>query len=212
VFVPTETDLPQEKRARPTFDDVMRARTAGLIQPVAQGLARLRIHPNTLTLLGFVLNGFGGLLAATGCVRIAGLTTLIASSTDALDGALARSSGQQSRFGAFLDSTLDRLSEGAVLLGLLWWFGTQGKLPTTAVVGATLLGSVMVSYARARAEGVGYTCKVGLLTRAPRVLLLGFGMLLPTLLQPILAAMCALTWFTVAQRIFHVYRTAQREP
>lgn len=209
--MPTDKDVPKDAGARPTFDDVLRRSTIGITEPVASGLAQWKVHPNTVTLVGFLLNVVAATLAGFGWIQIAGLVTLTASSTDAVDGALARSTGQQSRFGAFLDSTLDRLSEGAVLMGLLWWYGTQSKLPTVALIGATLLGSVMVSYTRARAEGVGYTCKVGLLTRAPRVTLLGLGMLVPSLLQPVLAVTCLLTWFTVAQRIVHVYRSAQRE-
>ncbi|MBN1246437.1 MAG: CDP-alcohol phosphatidyltransferase family protein [Anaerolineae bacterium] len=210
--MPTKKDVSKHLAPRPTFDDVLRTRAAGITQPVAVELARWKVHPNTVTLVGFLLNVVAGALALRGWVQAAGVMTLLGSSTDALDGALARSTGQQSRFGAFLDSTLDRLSEGTVLLGLLWWYSAQGRVPVVMLIGATLLGSVMVSYTRARAEGVGYACKVGLLTRAPRVVLLGLGMLIPVLLSPILLAMALLTWFTVFQRIGHVYRSAQREP
>jgi len=136
---------------------------------------------------------------------------LVASATDALDGTLARMTSQQSRFGAFLDSTLDRMSEGAVLIGLLTWFATQRMAGAAILVGLVLLGSLMVSYTRARAEGVGYSCKVGMLTRPMRVILLGVGMLLLWLV-PVLAILAVLTWATSIQRIVHVYHESKVNP
>jgi len=194
-----------------TVDDWLRARAVVITKPVAEGLARLNMHPNTLTIAGFVLNLVAGLIAASGRVVGAGILMLLASGIDAFDGALARTSGKQSRFGAFLDSSLDRLSEGTVLLGLLWWAMGQGQMLMAELLGLILLGSVMVSYTRARAEGVGYACKVGLLTRPPRVALLGLGMLTPWLL-PGLVVMAVLTWFTVAQRLAHVYAASRQDP
>lgn len=194
-----------------TVDDWLRTRAVVITQPVAEGLARLNLHPNTLTIAGFVLNVAAGLIAASGRVVVAGIVMLLASCIDGLDGALARTSGKQSRFGAFLDSSLDRLSEGAVLLGLLWWAMRQGQMAMAELLGLILLGSVMVSYTRARAEGVGYACKVGLLTRPARVAMLGLGMLTPWLLLD-LVVMTALTWFTVAQRVAHVYTTSREDP
>ena len=194
-----------------TIDDWLRARAAVITQPVAERLARLNMHPNTLTITGFVLNLAAGLIAASGRVVGAGILMLLASGLDGFDGALARTSGKQSRFGAFLDSSLDRLSEGAILLGLLWWTMGQGQTVMAELLGLTLLGSVMVSYTRARAEGVGYACKVGLLTRPLRVVLLGLGMLTPWLL-PDLVVMTVLTWYTVAQRVAHVYAASREDP
>jgi len=193
-----------------TVDDWLRARAAFITQPVAEGLTRLNMHPNTLTIAGFVLNLAAGLIAASGRVVGAGIVMLLASCMDGFDGALARTSGKQSRFGAFLDSSLDRLSEGAVLLGLLWWAMGQGQMLMAELLGLILLGSVMVSYTRARAEGVGYACKAGLLTRPLRVALLGLGMLTPWLLSD-LVVMAVLTWFTVAQRLAHVYAVSRQE-
>jgi len=194
-----------------TVDDLLRARAVAITQPVAEVLARLNMHPNTLTIAGFVLNLAAGLIAASGRLLGAGILMLLASCIDGFDGALARTAGKQSRFGAFLDSSLDRLSEGAVLLGLLWWAMGQGQMLMAELLGLILLGSVMVSYTRARAEGVGYVCKVGLLTRPARVALLGLGMLTPWLL-PDLMVMAALTWFTVAQRVAHVYAASRQDP
>jgi CDP-diacylglycerol---glycerol-3-phosphate 3-phosphatidyltransferase len=206
-----ETARLGKRESSMTVDDWLRAQAVGVVEPLARGMARLRLHPNTITILGFVLNAVAGTVLASGRVRLGAVVMLGASATDALDGALARATSQQSRFGAFLDSTLDRLSEGAVLLGLLaWWLQLQEDLGVLVAMLA-LLGSVMVSYTRARAEGVGYTCKVGLLTRPMRVILLGIGLLSPWPL-PILVVVTALTWFTVAQRVAHVYRESRRNP
>lgn len=136
---------------------------------------------------------------------------LVASAMDALDGTLARITSQQSRFGAFLDSTLDRLSEGAVLIGLLTWLIAERMDGAAILVGLVMLGSLMVSYTRARAEGVGYSCKVGMLTRPMRVILLGIGML-SLWLVPVLGILAVLTWVTSIQRIVHVYRESKLNP
>ncbi len=200
------------KRGTPlTMDDWLRAQAVGIIEPLAGALARLKLHPNTITLLGFALNAVAGLVLSTGKLGVGALVMLGASATDALDGALARATSQQSRFGAFLDSTLDRLSEGVVLLGLLAWWLQQGEDLGALVVMLALLGSVMVSYTRARAEGVGFDCKVGLLTRPMRVIVLGIGLLSPWPL-PVLIGLTVLTWFTVAQRVAYVYRESRRNP
>ncbi len=194
-----------------TTDDWLRARVVGIVTPIARTLARLQLHPNTITIVGFILNVTAGVIVATGRLGVGGIVMLVASATDALDGALARETSQQSRFGAFLDSTLDRLSEGAVLVGLLAWFLRQGMDLGVLMATLALLGSVMVSYTRARAEGVGYACKVGLLTRPMRVVVLAAGLLSPWPV-PVLIALTALTWFTVGQRMYHVYRESRQNP
>jgi CDP-diacylglycerol--glycerol-3-phosphate 3-phosphatidyltransferase len=128
-----------------------------------------------------------------------------------LDGSLARETGQESRFGAFLDSTLDRVSEGAVLFGLTVWAVRVGATATILLLFLILLGSVMVSYTRARAEGLGYTCEVGLFTRVVRVFVLAVGLIVPGTLRLVLIVMAALTWFTVAQRMAHVYKRSRQD-
>mgnify|MGYP006294517567 FL=1 len=149
-----------------------------------------------------------GAVLATGRLQLGGLLMLLTSSIDGLDGSLARETQQQSRFGAFLDSTLDRFSEGAVLFGLFLWAMREDLAMVAAILFLILLGSVMVSYTRARAEGLCYACEVGLLTRAVRILILAVGLIVPGILRLILIAMALLTWFTVAQRMAHVYRVS----
>ena len=194
-----------------TITDWARAQATVITYPIARVLEKLGLHPNTVTLVGFVLNvAVGGLMAA-GHPQLGGLLLLLASSTDALDGALARVAGTKSRFGAFLDSTLDRISEGALFLGLLAWLLPQGRYLEVYLVALTLLGSVMVSYTRARAEGVGYACKVGLFTRMERILVLGTGMMLGWV-RPTLIVLAVFVWITVLQRILYVYKSSRRDP
>ncbi|MFO7696530.1 MAG: CDP-alcohol phosphatidyltransferase family protein [Anaerolineae bacterium] len=201
----------EKQSARLTFDDWLRARAAGIIQPLARWLGERQLHPNTITILGFVLTAGASVIIGVGQLKWGAVAMLVASATDALDGTLARITSQQSRFGAFLDSTLDRLSEGVVLIGLLTWFASQRMAGAAVLTSVVLLGSLMVSYTRARAEGVGYACKVGMLTRPMRVILLGVGMLSPWLV-PTLVILAVLTWATSVQRIAHVYRESRLNP
>ncbi len=192
-----------------TLTDWMRVQAAVITTPAARWLTHLGIHPNTMTLLGFGLTAAVAVVLARGRLQLGGLLLALTSSLDAFDGAVARFSGKKSDFGAFLDSTLDRLSEGALLCGLLVWAVGEGAPLPIYLLFAALLGSVMVSYTRARAEGVGLTCKVGFFTRVERVLLLSAGLMLGWTL-PTLWVLAVLTWVTVIQRILHVYRQSLR--
>ncbi len=194
-----------------SLTDFLRTQATVITHPIARILEKLGLHPNTVTLLGFFLNVGAGAILASGRLVLGGVFLLLASSVDSLDGALARVSGAKSRFGAFLDSTLDRVSEGALLFGLLVWLLRQGATTEIYLVFLILLGSVMVSYTRARAEGVGYTCKVGILTRLERVVVLGAGLILGWV-RPTLIVMAIFTWFTVLQRVWHVYRESRQNP
>jgi CDP-diacylglycerol--glycerol-3-phosphate 3-phosphatidyltransferase len=194
-----------------SLTDFLRTQATVITHPIARILGKLGLHPNTVTLLGFFLNVVAGVILATGRLVLGGVFLLLASSVDSLDGALARVSGAKSRFGAFLDSTLDRLSESALLLGLLAWLLRQGAALEMYLVFLVLLGSVMVSYTRARAEGVGYDCKVGILTRLERVVVLGVGLIIGWV-RPTLIVMAVFTWITVFQRVWHVYRESRKNP
>lgn len=194
-----------------TLTDWAREQASVITYPLARLLERLGLHPNTVTFLGFLLSLVVAAVLASGRLLLGGILLLLCSSVDALDGALARVSGRKSRFGAFLDSTLDRLSEGALLIGLLIWFVRQGAQWEVYLIAVSLLGSVMVSYTRARAEGVGYPCKTGLLTRMERVILLSMGLMVGWVL-PTLILLTALTWITVGQRIYYVYAASRRDP
>lgn len=194
-----------------SFADWARKQASVITHPIARVLHKWGFHPNTITLVGLLLAAGVSVVLALGYTRLGGALLLLTSSVDALDGALARVGGQRSRFGAFLDSTLDRVSEGALLFGLLVTLYPRGSAVEVYLLFAVLLGSVMVSYTRARAEGLGYACKTGLLTRIERIILLGIGLLLDWVL-PTLMVLAALSWFTALQRMLYVYREARRDP
>jgi CDP-diacylglycerol--glycerol-3-phosphate 3-phosphatidyltransferase len=143
---------------------------------------------------------------------LAGLAFIVGSLMDTLDGRYSRMSGKGTLFGAFLDSTLDRIEEGIVLTAVAAYFASRGDELAVAATVVVVLGSLMVSYTRARAEALGLECKVGLATRPVRVVLLAGGLLFAKgaglgdfeLLAPAIYAMAGLTVFTVGQRIWHV--------
>jgi CDP-diacylglycerol--glycerol-3-phosphate 3-phosphatidyltransferase len=136
---------------------------------------------------------------------VAGLLILFGGYFDMLDGSLARRTGRVTVFGEVLDSTLDRLSEGAILLGLLYWFAVDGSIIGIMLAGITLLSSLVVSYIRAKAEIVGVECLKGLFTRPERVIVLAIGFLINQL-EIALGIIAFFSLFTVGQRLFHVWR------
>jgi CDP-diacylglycerol--glycerol-3-phosphate 3-phosphatidyltransferase len=183
-----------------------RANTRFILDPIVSAIARLGISPSALTFVGFVLNVAAGVLIGMGYVVWGGLVmTFVAMPLDALDGALARATHQQSTFGAFFDSTLDRVAEAALLMGLAAFFMQRGDALSALVSVAALVGSFMVSYTRARAEGLGLECKVGLFSRLGRFLLLAVGLILnlPVIMVWLLAILSSAT---AIQRMWHVYR------
>ncbi|MBA3944459.1 MAG: glycosyltransferase [Herpetosiphonaceae bacterium] len=185
------------------FEEQVRAFTQRVVGRV---LGRSNISPNLLTTLGLLLTLSVTLTLAKGHLRWGGLLVLITSAFDMLDGALARATDQKSAFGAFLDSTVDRYAEALIFLGLLLHYqGQTGSQWLISLIYITIVGSLMVSYTRARAEALGFTCKVGLLGRPERVILLAFGLLVGWL--PFALAILALfTNVTAVQRILHVWQ------
>ena len=175
------------------------------VQPLALFLARAGIQANWLTYTGFVLNLGVAALVIEGWLSLAGVVFLLVNALDFLDGAVARAAGTAGRYGAFLDSVLDRYSEAVVFVGLLIWFARLGDTPALTATALALIGSFMVSYCRARAEGLGLDCEVGLLQRPERIVILGLGMIAPDyLLTPVLILLAVLTNLTAAQRMHHV--------
>jgi CDP-diacylglycerol--glycerol-3-phosphate 3-phosphatidyltransferase len=185
-----------------------------LLDPLIDAVARTGISPNALTVAGFALNVIAGLLIALGQPFWGGIVmTVIGMPLDAIDGGVARKLGKQSKFGAFFDSTLDRFAEGALLAGLGYYFAARGDALSVVVTFVALVGSFMVSYTRARAEGLGLECKVGLFSRFGRFLLLVAGLLLhplfPQSLVVMVWLMAVLTIYTAIERMVHVYRLTQ---
>ncbi|MCL4504431.1 MAG: CDP-alcohol phosphatidyltransferase family protein [Chloroflexi bacterium] len=182
-----------------------RKHTRFILDPVVSALARTGISPNALTFLGLLINVVAGILIGLGQVIWGGVVmTFIGMPFDAIDGALARATQKQSRFGAFFDSTLDRVAEAALLIGLAALFIQRADALSVLVAFAAMVGSFMVSYTRARAEGLDIECKVGLFSRLGRFLLLAVGLLLN---QPVITVwlLAILSTTTAIQRVVHVY-------
>jgi len=183
-------------------------------------LIESRLTPNSISMTGLVLNVAAAVLVFEEEFFLGGLAFIIGSVMDTLDGRYSRMSGKGSPFGAFLDSTLDRIEEGVVLTAVAVVFAREGNELAVAAVVLTVLGSLMVSYTRARAEALGVECKVGLATRAVRVVILSAGLVFAKgaglgdfeLLAPAIYAMAVLTGFTVLQRVFHVRSALRSAP
>lgn len=187
-----------------------------LFRPLFAPLVRRRIHPNVITTIGFAVTISAGVAYFLGHVRIAGALVLAGGIFDILDGEVARRTGLVSVFGSFYDSTLDRISEIVVFLGIFSLYGgghPDFPLPWMVyTVAVALAGSLMISYTRARAEALGLDCRVGLMQRPERVILIGGSSLLfggawnGIGLTLVLLVMAALTTFTAFQRIVWVYK------
>ena len=202
-----------QRRQRKQWDsltDWARDRAEFILNPIARVVGRLGIHPNTITILGFLLQAGVGTLFYLGHITLGGRLLLVVAPVDALDGALARAVGQKSLFGAFLDSTLDRLSDAALILGLTAHYIRQGASLETALLLISLVAAMMVSYIRTRAEALGFPCKIGVLTRMERVILIGAlsAIGLPNVM---IWALALLSVFTMVQRILHVYALSRQE-
>jgi CDP-diacylglycerol--glycerol-3-phosphate 3-phosphatidyltransferase len=192
----------------PSFTIVPHSVSTRFTDPIVSPLASIGVTPNMISAAGFAGNVAAAAFAAGGQLRLAGALMLIFSALDLLDGALARKTGTVTRFGAIFDSVLDRMSEAAVLAGLLYHYTQVGGHTQEIVLAyAAIIGSVMVSYVRARAEGIGLELREGLFTRAERVILLGgaliigFGVVLWALW-----ALAILSHLTAAQRVYAVWQ------
>ena len=185
-----------------------------ILEPIARFVSWTKISPNVISIIGFLLTIGVAVVISTGYLTLGGVLVFAAAAFDALDGTLARLTGRTSRFGAFLDSTLDRLSEAVIFLGLFVYFVDQGAQTELILIYMTVVGSLMVSYARARAEGIGVMLKDGLLTRFERVVLLIIGLILnqiPLVLWLVLWILAIFTNLTAFQRMWLVYRTTGGE-
>jgi CDP-diacylglycerol--glycerol-3-phosphate 3-phosphatidyltransferase len=190
-----------------------------LIDPVANWLVKRGVHPNTITVVGTLCTVVGGVIYATGHIRTGGFFLGITALFDVLDGTVARRSNKSSTFGAFLDSTLDRLADGFVLGGLAVFYATSvvhGSVPLMITSLLGLVGAFLTSYTRARAESLGLDAKVGLLQRPERVVLLSapqalFGLVLGGwVLALIIVILTVTAWITVIQRVAFVYTATTR--
>jgi CDP-diacylglycerol--glycerol-3-phosphate 3-phosphatidyltransferase len=188
------------------------------VNPLVEGLIRAGVRPNTITTIGTGLVLISAVAYGMGHIRIGGLLLLLSGVADTLDGQVARGGAMVTRFGAFYDSTLDRVGDGATFIGIGAFLLTAPDVAhrTAAVIACmvAILSSLLVSYARARAEGLGFDCKVGIAQRAERILGLGVASLLvgagprAVVLEGIVALLAIASIITVVQRFVYVYRTA----
>jgi CDP-diacylglycerol---glycerol-3-phosphate 3-phosphatidyltransferase len=179
---------------------------------VRNRLIESRLTPNAISLTGFALCVVAAVLVAERLFFLAGVVFIIGSICDTLDGRYSRMSGKGSPFGAFLDSTLDRIEEGVVLTAVAFVFAKRGEDFAAAAVVVAVLASLMVSYTRARAEALGVECKVGIANRAVRVVILSAGIVFADLdlLAPAVYVLAGLGTITVLQRILHVRKELNR--
>ena len=190
------------------------------VNPLVQRLIRAGVRPNTITTIGTGLVLVSAVVYATGHIRLGGLLLLLSGVADTLDGQVARGGAMVTRFGAFYDSTLDRVGDGATFIGIGAFLLTAPdvayRVPAVILCMVAILGSVLVSYARARAEGLGLDCKVGIAQRAERILGLGVASVLfgagprALLLEGIVALLAIASLITVFQRFVYVHRHAGR--
>lgn len=190
-----------------------------VIAPVADWLVRKKVRPNTITAIGTLCTMTAGVIFATGHIRTGGAFLGVTALFDVLDGTVARRTNQSSTFGAFYDSTLDRVGDGFLLGGLTLFWATSVIHGNNVMVGVgilALIGTFLTSYTRARAEGLGIDAKVGMLQRPERITLLSapqivFGLALDGLVLSGIVLLLAVTaWITVVQRITYVYRATNQ--
>jgi CDP-diacylglycerol--glycerol-3-phosphate 3-phosphatidyltransferase len=189
--------------------------------PISEWLLRAHVRPNTLTTAGALLVVISAVAYAFGWIRTGGILLLASGVVDTFDGQVARQGGMVSKFGAFYDSTLDRVGDGATFIGiaayLLYAPDVAWRVETAVLCMVAVLSSLLVSYARARAEGLGIDCKVGIVQRAERLLAIGVPSVLVgagprgIVLQVIVAVLAVLSTVTVVQRFVYVYRVT-RDP
>lgn len=177
-----------------------------LIQPVVDFFVRLELNPNFFTTIGFILTVGAAVLFATGYLRIAGAIVLLAGTFDIIDGKVARLTKRVTKFGALYDSTLDRYSEVIMFFGLAFYFVKEEWFLTSVAVSVALGGSIMVSYVRARAEALGFQCKVGIMQRPERIVYIGLGALFH--IYTLIFAITVIAIFanvTAIQRLYHIW-------
>jgi CDP-diacylglycerol--glycerol-3-phosphate 3-phosphatidyltransferase len=191
--------------------DIRRNLAHRITDPIVGILSKSGITPNALTFINLALNIAAAFVIATGYFLLGGILVLVAGLFDLFDGALARFIKQTTRFGAILDSVADRISEAALLCGLLiWYIPQEGNSLEIMLIFVVLIGSFLVSYIRARAEGLGWQCQVGLFTRAERVIVLAIGLLINQIFI-VLCVLAVFVFFTVVQRLVYLWKQVKIE-
>jgi CDP-diacylglycerol---glycerol-3-phosphate 3-phosphatidyltransferase len=198
-----------------TLTDRARALTAGVMTRLGAALAKMGVHPDAVTIVALMVVTVGAVFIGRGQFQLAGVILLFSLPLDAVDGAVARAMQRKDRFGEMLDSSMDRYADGFIFAALSYYFAVQDQFTFMLLALAALLGSSMVSYTRARAEGLGISVKIGLLSRMERVAIILVMLLVPDLLGlPVLETGLVIlavgTNFTALQRLWYVYRALKQ--
>ncbi len=203
----SENDTEKPEKKTWSLELFLRKFFKGIIDPIAGFFLKVGLTPNSITAIGLLLAGLAAYFIATGRFTIGGLILLIGAPLDVIDGSMARQLGEPSKFGGFIDSVTDRYSELVVLLGLLIYYAGNGSQLESVLVLIAAAGSVMVSYTKARAESLGFTAKVGLLTRVERMIVMVVFLIIqhPAIALWIIATLAN---FTALQRILFVHKQA----
>jgi CDP-diacylglycerol--glycerol-3-phosphate 3-phosphatidyltransferase len=213
ICLDTQKVIPRKQKVTSKLNEFRRTIASYLTPAIVRFLSRTGITPNTLTIFGFFVTLVAAALILTNHQFAAGFVVLTAGFFDMLDGSLARNTNQVTRFGGILDSTLDRLSEAALMVSILVVFGKDGSIPGIWTTSIALVSSIMVSYIRSRAESEGIDCEVGIFTRPERIVLLAIGLLLSGLNNALLITLGIISLFsviTVIQRLLHAWKLTSK--
>jgi CDP-diacylglycerol--glycerol-3-phosphate 3-phosphatidyltransferase len=192
---------------RRLIPQILQDRFTNSLLPLVNRCSKWGLSPNTVTIAGVVITLFGAAAFVMGCLRLAGILTLLGGFCDTLDGSIARTTGRASRFGALLDSTVDRYAEFIIYLGIGAYFIHFEDYSTAAGTFLALCGSFMVSYARARAESLRFEAKLGFMQRPERIVLIGLGALIDiTVFKIAIWLVAVLSNYTAFQRIRFAYK------
>jgi len=202
---------PTGAKSRPTFTGAIGAICMLPLRVIIRACVKLRVHPNVLTFVGVVINVLAAWALALGRFVLAGVIMIVANIFDFIDGKVAHELQLQSKFGAFWDSTLDRFSDLALLVGLIYLYSSVGRTDYVMVAALTLIFSIMTSYARARAESLVEKCKVGFMERPERIVLFMIGAF-TNRMAGVLWVILALSVLAVANRIYYTYLALNRLP
>lgn len=200
---------PSTEKEPQTLSDLARKRTEGILSTIGLALHQAGFHPDVITLIGWVMVIIGSVFIGRGQMLIGAVWLVLALPMDALDGAVARAMQRTNQFGAMLDSTLDRYADGFIFAALSYYFAVNGRFEMLLLAQFALVGSLLVSYTRARAEGLGVDCKVGWFTRLERLTVILLMLFFPILLNVGVLLLAIGTNITAMQRLWYVYQSFQ---
>jgi CDP-diacylglycerol--glycerol-3-phosphate 3-phosphatidyltransferase len=209
----TQKVIPRKQKVTTKLNGFRRTIASYLTPAIVRFLSKTGITPNTLTVFGFLVTLGAAALILTGNQFAAGFVVIAAGFFDMLDGSLARNTNRVTRFGGILDSTLDRLSEAALMVSILVIFGVDGSIAGIWITSIALVSSMMVSYIRSRAESAGIDCEVGIFTRPERIVILAIGLLLSGFDNALLITLGIISFFsiiTIIQRLLHAWKLTSK--